>query len=349
VSNKARQKIGSQHIGAGEMPIFLPDIDVYFKHDIEGAYRLVNELSALGVTTLKGAILHDAEICLPGGDTGYFVPGEGVRTENYRQVIDRHVVPLETFRRIYSDARDRGLDLVLSVYDEPGIALALELGSAALKIPSSNITHAPLIRDAASAGLPLIIDTGRSTMDEIRRAVGWARASGVEVLIIEHSPPGPPAPVSAFNLNMMTALGEEYDCFDGLSDHFMGIDMMLVATARGADVIEKGVCLDRTESDIDIAHALPISQVGPALEKMGLFHQSLGARERVLPSDRPLPPDRMCVVAAVDLPAGTPITRNNIRFAFPPLGIGSEHWDRLEGAAVKKFVPAGQPLQDNDV
>ena len=349
MSNKPKQKIGSQYIGAGEPPLFLPDIDVYFKDDIDGARRLVHELSSLGVTTLKGAILHDAEICLPGGDTGYYVPGEGVRRENYRAVIDRHVVPLETFRRIYSDARDNGLDLVLSVYDEAGIALAMELDSAALKIPSSNITHAPLIRDAASTGLPLIIDTGRSTLDEIERAVGWARNAGVEVLIIEHSPPGPPAPVNTFNLNMMTALGENHDCYDGLSDHFMGIDMMLVAAARGADVIEKGVCLDRTESDIDIAHALPISQVGNALEKIELYHQSLGSRERVLPSDRQLPPDRMCVVAAIDLPAGTPITRSNVRFAFPPLGIGSENWDSLDGRPVNKFVPAGQPLQNDDV
>lgn len=349
MSNRPRQKIGSQYIGAGEMPLFLPDIDVYFKNDIDGADRLVNELFGLGVTTLKGAILHDAEICLPVGDTGYFVPGEGIRTENYRAVIDRHVMPLKTFRRIYSDARDKGLDLVLSVYDEPGVALAIELEAAALKIPSSNITHAVLIRDAASTGLPLIVDTGRSTMDEISRAVGWARQAGTKVLIVEHSPPGPPAPVGAFDLNMMTALGESYDCYCGLSDHFMGIDMMLVAAARGADIIEKGVCLDRTESDIDIAHALPISQVGNALEKIGLYHQSLGARERILPSNRPLPPDRMCVVAAVDLPAGTPITRSNVRFAFPPLGIGSENWDSLDGRPVKRFVPAGQPLQDDDV
>lgn len=349
MSNRPRQKIGSQYIGAGELPLFLPDIDVYFKNDIDGARRLVNELSTLGVSTLKGAILHDAEICLPDGNTEYFVPEEGVRKENYRAVIDRHVVPLETFRQIYSGARDKGLDLVLSVYDELGIALALELETAALKIPSSNITHAPLIQDAASTGLPLIIDTGRSTMEEISRAVGWAQKAGTEVLIIEHSPPGPPAHVSAFNLNMMTALGESYDCYDGLSDHFMGIDMMLVAAARGADVIEKGVCLDRTESDIDIAHALPISQVGNALHKIGLYHQSLGARERVLPSDRLLPPDRMCIVAAVDLAAGTPITRNNVRFAFPPLGIGTENWDSIDGRPLKRFVPAGQPLQDDDV
>ncbi|OCW56992.1 N-acetylneuraminate synthase family protein [Hoeflea olei] len=349
MSTRPRQKIGSQFIGAGELPLFLPDIDVYFKDDTEGARRLVDALASLGVTTLKGALLHDPETCLPGGDTAYYVSGEGLRTENYRAIVDRHVVPLDTLRRIYSGARDKGLDLILSVYDDPGIALATELGCAAVKIPSSNITHAPLIRDAASTGLPLIIDTGRSTTAEIARAVGWARQAGVTVLIVQHSPPGPPAPASAFNLNMMTALGEDHDCFDGLSDHFVGIDMMLLAAARGADVIEKGVCLDGTGSDIDIAHALPISQVGTVLEKIRLYHEALGARERVLPADRPLPPDRMCVVAATDLAAGTPITRANVRFAFPPLGIGCEHWDRLDGQPVKRFVPAGQPLQDDDV
>ncbi len=349
MSNKPASWIGKKRIGYGEAPLFLPDIDVYFKNDIQGAYHLVNELLAAGVTTLKGALLHNPEMCLPEGEVGYFVPGAGMHRERYRDVIDRHVVPLDTLRRIYSDAKNQGMDLVLSVYDEEGLQLALELEAVALKIPSSNIVHAPLIRSAAATGRVLMLDTGRSTMDEIDRAVAWAKASGAQTLIVQHSPPGPPAPPTDFNLNMMIDMGRKYQCHDSLSDHFRGIEMLLAATALGVDVLEKGVCLDDTKPDIDIAHALPISQVGETLAKIELIDQSLGSTTRTLPVDRPIPPDRMCLVAKNDLEIGTKITPDTVRFAFPQQGIPVERWDDYVGKPLAHAVKAGVAITEQDV
>lgn len=349
MSQKSEQSIGRSKIGVRHAPLFLPDIDVYFKEDIAGAYRLIHELLAAGVTTLKGALLHDPEICLPEGDASYYVTGEGARRERYRDIVERHIVPLQTLRHIYSDARDKGLDLILSIYDEEGLSLALELGSCAVKIPSSNITHAPLIRDAASTGLPLIIDTGRSTGTEIERAVGWAKAAGCGPLMVEHSPPGPPAPPSEFNLNMMVDLGVRYDCFDGLSDHYMGTDMLIAATALGADLLEKGICFDDAKPDIDIAHALRISKVGKTLELISRVHESLGRNARVLDPNRPVPPDRMCMVAKNDMSAGAVISRDAVRFAFPQLGIPTSDWDAYQGKRLSKAVKANTPISVDDV
>ncbi|WP_303673550.1 N-acetylneuraminate synthase family protein [Vampirovibrio chlorellavorus] len=349
MSNKPASLIGKKRIGQGEAPLFLPDIDVYFKHDIQGAYRLVNALISAGITTLKGALLHNPDMCLPEGEVGYFVPGTGMRRERYRDVIERHVVPLDTLRRIYSDARDQGLELVLSVYDEEGLQLALELEAVALKIPSSNIVHAPLIRSVAATGRVLMLDTGRSTMDEIDRAVEWAKASGAQTLIVQHSPPGPPAPPTDFNLNMMIDMGRKYQCHDSLSDHFRGIEMLLAATALGVDVLEKGVCLDESKPDIDIAHALPISQIGETLEKIALIDQAMGSTTRTLPVDRPVPPDRMCLVAKSDLEPGARISPETIRFAFPQQGIPVERWDDFVGKPLAHAVKAGAPITEQDV
>lgn len=344
MSNKPATRIGRNLIGNGASPLFLPDIDVYFKHDIQGAYYLVDALIDAGITTLKGALLHNPEICLPVGEVGYFVPEEGIRRERYRDVIERHIVPLDTLRRIYGDARDKGLELVLSVYDDEGLELAIELDSVAVKIPSSNIVHAPLIRNAASTGRTLILDTGRSTMGEIERAVMWAKVSGANAIIIQHSPPGPPALPSDFNLNMMIEMGRKHDCFDGLSDHYRGIEMLLAATALGVDVLEKGVCLDNTKPDIDIAHALPVSQVADTMQKIEAIYQALGNTERILPEGRPIPPDRMCLVAKEDLEAGTRISQEKVRFAFPQEGLPVEQWDEYVDKPLLKFVKAGEAI-----
>jgi sialic acid synthase SpsE len=186
-------------------------------------------------------------------------------------------------------------------------------------------------------------------MDEIDRAVEWAKASGSGALIIQHSTPGPPAPPTEFNLNMMIDMGRKHNCYDGLSDHYRGVEILLAATALEVDVLEKGVCLDDTRPDIDIAHALPISKIGETLEKIDIIYQSLGKTERTLPVDRPIPPDRMCLVAKTDLEIGTILSRENVRFAFPQQGIPVEQWDAYMDKPLSKFVKVGEAITENDV
>jgi sialic acid synthase SpsE len=258
-------------------------------------------------------------------------------------------VPLRDLAVIMKAARDAGLDLVMSVYDDEGLAFARDMQVDALKVASSNIVHSPLIRSLAATGLPLVIDTGRSSMDEIARAVGWARAEGAVNLLIQHSPPGPPAEATAFNLRMMPALGEDHSALCGLSDHDQGTQSMLTAVALGAHALEKGIRADAAHGDIDLAHALQISQLPDLLVAIERVYQSLGAKKRTFPTDRPRPPDRMGLVAGTDLAVGTVLSRANIRFSFPAAGLGVEAWDDVEGRRLARSVMAGQPIVADDI
>lgn len=337
--------IGRTEVGAGGPPALWPDIDVYFKGDVGLALRLVDAIRDAGITTVKTAVIQDCALSLEGDHRAeYHVEGRGKVSEPYRRIMERHAVPIDDLRRIFGRVRERGLDLVASVYDDEGIALAEEMDAAAIKIPSSNIVHAPLIRAAASAGRPMVIDTGRSTMAEIERAVAWARAAGADRLLVQHSPPGPPAPAADFHLRMLPELGRRFDAPFGLSDHFAGTEMLLLAVALGASVLEKGVCADGTAPDIDIAHALPASQLGRVREMVEAAHAALGKPVRELPEGRPRPPDRMGLVAARDLAAGEAVAREGVRFAFPAVGIPVEEWDDVAGRRLARAVPAGEPI-----
>jgi len=279
----------------------------------------------------------------------YFVPGRGMVVEPYRKIVERHVIDLENLRRIFGEVRDLGLDIVLSVYDDEGVAFAEEMEAVALKIPSSNIVHAPLIRTAASASRPLVIDTGRSSIAEIDRAVSWARAAGASEILVQHSPPGPPASPSQFNMRMMPELGRRFGLPYGLSDHFAGIEMMFLAVAMGASVLEKGVCADGATADIDLAHALPLSHVPKLLEAIALAYESLGAALRADPAISSPPRDRMGLVAARDLRPGERLNLAAVRFAFPAVGIPVEDWDRVEGGVLVTPIAAGQPITSSDL
>lgn len=344
--------LGTIGIGDGLPPLFLPDIDVYFKGDVPLALHLLERLQAAGARVVKGALIHDVALCFDGGiEATYLGPDGTLSRERYREVIRRHVLPLADARKIYRRAREMGLEVVLTVYDSEGADFALGLGACALKIASSNITHVPLIRKVAGMKLPLIIDTGRATLEEIARAVGWARDAGVRDLIVQHSPAAPPAPLDEHHLRMMPQLGKVFDCPYGLSDHHSGIEMMLAAVALGAAVVEKGICADDAASDIDIAHAARISRVPEIVAGIESVWRALGKDMRILPANRTRPADRTGMVAARDLQAGTLISLQDLRFALAvPLGtIPTEQWDIISGWITTRTVARGQPLTWGDV
>ncbi len=339
--------IGPRSLGVSHPPVFWPDIDVYFRRDLGQAFKLIDLIAEAGGQYLKGAVLHRESLCLKGGtQISYFDKNIGrMISEPFEDVIARHVVPLDMLEKVMHRASKAGLGLVLSVYDSEGLAFARAVGALAIKLPSSNITHKALIEEVAACGLPMVIDTGRSKFQEIERAVAWARQKGAgKRLVIQHSPPPPPAPATRFHLRMMGYMARVFSCPTGLSDHHSGLAMLPIAVALGASVIEKGLVMDGTASDIDIAHAMPASRLREALLILEESWQSLGENLRPddeVPSD---PVDRMCVIARRHIAAGDTITLDMLDFALPPLGIGVAHLDAVIGSTALKAISRGTPI-----
>jgi len=339
--------VGGHKLGLGERPVFWPDIDVYFRQDESQALRLIDGVAQAGCGFLKGAVLHRADLCLRGARSVCYYDAAQARfiEEPYDQVIARHVVPLNTMARLMSHAQAAGLSVVLSVYDSEGLEFARSIGAVAVKIPSSNITHRALIESVAQSGLPVVIDTGRSRFEEIKHAVQWAKAQGAGArLIVQHAPPGPPARADRFHMRMLRHLSQTFRCPVGLSDHHSGLDMLPMAVALGAAVVEKGLTIDRAAADIDIAHALSVSELPRALRLLQDSWDALGAFVRPDDEVAPYPVDRMCIVAARDIALGEIITRDALGFAFPPDGIGAELVYEVLGGRAKQLIAARTPL-----
>jgi sialic acid synthase SpsE len=340
-------RIGKDLVGARHPPLFWPDIDVYFRRDEQQGIALVDQVAASGARYLKSAVLHRHDLCLPGARRVTYLDRTSGRevSERYEAVIARHVVPLDMLARLTRRARDAGLGLILSVYDREGLDFALGEGALAVKIPSSNITHRALIEVSASAPMPLVIDTGRSRFDEIVRAVGWAREAGAASrLVLQHSPPGPPAPASRFHMRMLAHLQACFGCPVGLSDHHPDLAMFPIAIALGAAVLEKGLVADGAGSDIDIAHALPVSRLAEALRLIETSWQSLGETYRPDSEVAPDPVDRMGLIARRDLLPGQRLEADAIGFAFPVVGIGAEAIAQVVGAGVATAIALGEPI-----
>ena len=332
-------------------PFFLPDIGTFFNQDINLALDLINQLAQAKVSVLKGEILHSADICLAGDtiEKYYNSANNTMVKENYRALIERKVVSLDDYRLIFDHARAQSMAIILSVYDEQGADFAKEIGCMAIKIASANITHQPLIEYIAAKQLPMILDTGHSTLEEVLRAVSWARDAGNYDLLIEHSPPAPPNDVKLHNLRFMQPMGQAAGTPFGLSDHHNGDEMLFAATAMGAIILEKGVCPNNMAAEQDGAHAMPINQVAQTIEKINNIASALGNGYRELPRYRAKYHSRMGLVAKVDIAQGQCLSLANVSFAFPALGIATEYWSEVQGVKTSRDITAKSVINWCDI
>jgi len=335
-------------------PLFLPDIGTYFNQNITQAKLIIDGLANAGVSIVKAEILQTAEICLQAnlsGNEKYFgQQSQEFVEENYRELIERKVIPLETYREIFDHIKQRGMDLIVSVYDFEGADFAVEVGCKAIKVASSNITHQALIEYVASLKLPMIIDTGYSTIEEAARAVNWAKDIDSELdCLIEHSPKGPPNPVEQQNLNFMKTLGVAVNCPFGLSDHHGGEEMLYAATAMGAMVLEKGVCANDMGDEQDGGHAMPVGQVAEVLQKVNNIADAMGDGIRELPRNRDKYISRMGLIAKTVINKNEVLSLENVSFAFPAKGIKAEYWSEVENRMLNKAIQAGQVIAWTDI
>jgi sialic acid synthase SpsE len=337
---------GDIPVGEDVAPVLLPDIDMFFNKDLILAEKIICELVSSNVNLIKGAVIHDASIALDDGTMeSYFNPNEGMVSENYRALMERKVMTFQEHEQLFKLCLSLGPGLVLSIYDIAGAEFAKDIGACALKIPSTNITHEPLISMLGKLGLPVLLDTGKSTLEEISRAVQWARDGGVRDLVIEHSPEAPPSSLSNHNLKMLNTLKMSFDCPVGLSDHHAGDEMMYAAIAIGASVIEKGVYFDGQEYDQDVYHAMKVSRVKEVWSKCLNIHEALGDGMRYLQRDRIKPSARMGLVASCDLTEGETISLDSTSFSFPAKGVPTECWSLVKGWRLKNKKSAGSVIE----
>lgn len=332
-------------------PLFFPDIGTFFNQDMLLAKNMVIQLHSCGAPLVKGEILHDSSIALDDDTKEIYLGSDGQqKNERNRTLIERKVVSLAAYETLFTFCKSLGMGFLLSVYDFKGAEFARDIGASALKIASSNIVHRPLIEFTAKLGLPLIIDTGKSTLEEIARAVQWARDANATGIMIQHSPEAPPSSLKNHNLRMIPQLRQIFDCPVGLSDHHVGDEMLYAAVALGAHSVEKGIVPDEIRDDQDVFHALPISKFADALGKIQRIQIALGKNMRSdLTRDSKKHPYRMGLIAKQDIASGDVFTLENVGFAFPAKGIPVEYWGLVQGWRAATYIARSQIIGWNDV
>jgi len=151
--------------------------------------------------------------------------------------------------------KEIGIEWFASVFDKPSVDFMKVFNPPFWKLPSPAIFNKDLVRYVAEQGGKVIMSTGMSELPEVIRAVNILRAYGKhegDWLYILHCCSEYKTPKEHVNLNYIPTLVKLFPYARvGYSSHDAGVPFSVGAVAKGAEMIEVHVTLDRTMKGSD--------------------------------------------------------------------------------------------------
>jgi N,N'-diacetyllegionaminate synthase len=263
-------------------------------------------------------------------------------------------------QRLFSRCAELGIEFMSTAFDEESLDFLVVLGIKRIKVPSGEITNAPLLRHMAGKGLPLIVSTGMAELDEVVAAVDVIRAVRIaygfaeplaEMVTILHCTSNYPAENADVNLRAMITLARTTGLPVGYSDHTLGLAVSTGAVALGATVIEKHFTLDRELPGPDHKASLEPDQLGALVRQIRDVEAALGSDVKA-PTASELPVRelvRRSVTTVRSLVAGATVGKDDVTLMRPGTGIPPMDLDKVIGRKSARNISAGETLTWSDI
>ena len=292
-------------------------------------------------------------------------------SESQLEMIKRLELSEHNHKILIDYCNERNIQFLSTPFDLESVDfLSHILNLPKLKLPSGEITNAPLLLKAAQTFKPIILSTGMSTLGEVETALGvlafgytqtnelpsiasfqsaYRSELGQQALkakvTLLHCVTEYPTPFHEVNLKAMDTLKAAFGLTVGFSDHTLGIAIPIAAVARGAMVIEKHFTLSRADGGVDSAFSMEPAEMNQLVIETERAWTALGKISYgVTEAEKNSLMFRRSLYISQNMNKGDILTPENLKAIRPGLGISPKYYDILIGKAVNRDVKRGSPM-----
>ena len=318
---------------------------------IDLALRLVDEAREAGADAVKFQTFRAERLVSRSAQKAEYQKRNTEGADTQFDMLEHLELSDEAHRTLLAHCRDAGITFLSSPFDEQSADMLDQLGVAAFKIPSGELTNHGFLRHVAGKGRPLILSTGMSTLTEVSEAVAIILAAGNRQLSLLHCVTEYPAPFAEVNLRAMVTLKGTFGFPVGYSDHTPGLEIAVAAVALGASIIEKHFTLNRDLPGPDHLASLEPDELARMVRVIRNVEQALGDGVKApAPCElKNIPIARRSVVAERDIEAGELLLPENVAIKRPGNGIQPRDFEKVMGRAVAIKINAGDVITWEDL
>lgn len=345
MTNTLEVNIDGRRIGPDCEPYVICELSGNHNGSLDRALELLEAAAATGADAVKLQSYTADTITIDHDGPDFRVEGGLWDGRTLYDLYGEAQTPFEWHEPLFRRARELGVTMFSSPFDETAVDLLEQLGAPAYKIASFEAVDLPLVAYCASKGKPLIISTGMANGDEIAEAVRTARENGCREIVLLHCVSSYPAPDEQSNLRTVPDLATRFGVVSGLSDHTPGSAVAVASIALGGCVVEKHCTLRRADGGPDSAFSLEPGEFAALVQDCKRAWRSLGQVTYELQDcERGSIQFRRSIYVVRDIPAGGELTRDNVRSIRPGHGIAPKHLPEVLGRQAARDLRRGEPL-----
>ena len=343
-------EIAGRPIGPDHEPYIVCELSGNHNGSLERALELLEAGAATGADAVKIQTYTPDTLTIDHDGPGFRIEGGLWDGRTLYDLYGEAQTPFEWHEPLFRRARELGVTLFSTPFDESAVDLLEELGAPAYKIASFEAIDLPLIAYVAAKRKPMIISTGMANLDEIGEAVRTARENGCDQLVLLHCISSYPAPDEQSNVRTVPDLAERFGVVTGLSDHTFGSAVAVASIALGACLVEKHFTLRRADGGPDAAFSLEPEEFKTLVEDCKRAWRALGKATYDLQGcERGSMMFRWSLYVVRDTAAGDELTKENVRSIRPGYGLPPRHLPEVLGRRAARDLKRGEPLKQEDV
>lgn len=338
--------IEGRKIGPDCPPYIIAELSANHNGKLLKALELIEAAADAGADAIKIQTYTADTMTIPHDGEEFLIKGGLWDGYQLHQLYQQAHTPYEWHEQMFAKARELGITIFSSPFDETAVDLLAGLDAPAYKIASFEVIDLPLIKYAAKQGKPMIISTGMANLGEIQEAVETARDNGAGGIALLHCTSAYPAPIEEANVRTVAHLGQAFNVVSGLSDHAPGSAACVASIALGGSIIEKHFTISRADGGPDAAFSLEPHEFRRLVDDCKSAWSALGFVDYgLVQSEKTNTRFRRSIYAVKPIKAGELLTSENIRVIRPGFGLPPKYLPRVIGRAAARDIAYGDPIK----
>ncbi len=337
--------INHREVSQSQTPYIIAEMSANHNGDIQRALDSIKAAKEAGADAVKIQTYTADTMTIDCDSEDFQIKGGLWNGYSLYELYKEAQTPYEWHKPLFDYAKEIGITIFSTPFDETAVDLLEELDVPAYKIASFEMTDLPLVKYVAQTGKPMIISTGMANLKEIEEVVQIAKDNGCQDLVLLHCISSYPAPIEQSNLRTIPDLAERFGVLSGLSDHTMGTTVSTTSVALGACLIEKHFTLSRTDKGPDSEFSLEPDELKQLCEDTKIAWQSLGkaSYERKSAEEANVK-FRRSIYAIKDIKKGEQFTKDNVQRIRPGFGLEPKYWSDVLSSKASCDVTRGVPI-----
>ena len=343
-------KLNDFTIGDNQPAFIIAEIGINHQGDVKIAKELISKAADAGANAVKFQKRSISRILTKEGlEMPYDNPNSFGKTYGeHKKALE---LSEEDYKELFNFSVTQNVLFCASGWDEESIDFLDNLGVSFFKMASADLTNFPLLEHTAKKNKPVILSTGMSDLEIVKKAYELILNYNNKISILQCTSTYP-AKFKEINLNVIQTYKKNFpDAVIGYSGHELGIAIPTVSVALGAKIVERHFTLDRTMKGGD--HAASLEPLGFKKMVRDIRHveQALGSFEKtVQDSEKPIFKKLgKSIVSLIEMPKGTIVTKDMITTKGPGNGISPMKFNKIIGKKTKIAIKTDKVIKEADI